>query len=187
MSTFTVPNNLVDGTTNDAVPVMGNFNALATAGNAVDHTNLAGGTGIYASQVIPTNGTQATFGGSTSYTFPASILATVSGAVGYVPVVLGATGAITAATQKIIFGTTYMGNTLTANSMTTVAQNLTGAAVFSNVASYQVFVSLSAFSGTPLGTVMYASPTSISAFNVIVYAGSNTLTFVTVNWMAIGT
>lgn len=151
----------------------------------IDNTNI-GAAGLYASQVKPTGTGTATFGGSTAYTFPNGAQAPVNAVNAAFPGLFTGAGATTGAAQ-IITGTTYMGNTLSAGSLTTVAQSLAGSAKFTSVATYMLFVSLSAFSGTPLGTVLYASPTGVSSFNVFAYVGSNTLTFVTVNWVAIGT
>jgi hypothetical protein len=51
--------------------------------NNIDNTNV-GAAGFYASQILPTNGTQATFGGSQLYTFPNGVAAggPVSGTTG---------------------------------------------------------------------------------------------------------
>lgn len=73
MSLLTIPNVLVNGTGPanivDAVGLNANFNAIATAVN-----------NIYPLQVIPTNTTQATFGGTVAYTFPDALY--VDGASG---------------------------------------------------------------------------------------------------------
>jgi len=62
----------VNATTINAAPFNANFTALQTCGNAIDNTNI-GVAGIYASQIIPTTVGQATFGGSTSYTFSTAL------------------------------------------------------------------------------------------------------------------
>jgi len=74
MSILTIPNSFVTGTTINAAPFNGNFTAVAAAVNNIDNTNL-GVLGIYASQVIPTTGAQATFGSSLNYSFLGAVIA----------------------------------------------------------------------------------------------------------------
>jgi len=49
-----------------------NNNFLLACVTTVDHTQIGTG-GIFASQIIPTSGSQATFGGTQTYTFPSNI------------------------------------------------------------------------------------------------------------------
>lgn len=49
--------------------------------NNIDNTNI-GTAGLYASQIVPTNSSQATFGGSQAYTFPSGLSSTVIGTNG---------------------------------------------------------------------------------------------------------
>lgn len=56
------------GTTIQAAPFNSNFQAVQTAVNNIDATNI-GAVGLYASNLIPTSTAQATFGGTTPYTF----------------------------------------------------------------------------------------------------------------------
>jgi hypothetical protein len=74
MGRLTIPYVPVNGASNliDATSVNLNFNAIATAVNNVDNTQI-GAAGIYANQVIPTNTSQATFGGSQPYTFSGAL------------------------------------------------------------------------------------------------------------------
>jgi hypothetical protein len=68
MSLITIPYTFTPFTTAYSAQVNSNFSTIATAINGnLDNTNI-GSAGIYASQIIPTNSTQATFGGSVSYT-----------------------------------------------------------------------------------------------------------------------
>lgn len=72
MSVLNTPNTFVTGTTINAAPFNTNFSAVATAVNNIDATNI-GAVGLYASNLLPTNAAQATFGGTTTYTFPAAL------------------------------------------------------------------------------------------------------------------
>lgn len=65
-TTCSVPSTFVNGTTADANAVNANFSSLVACSNAIDNTNI-GSSGIYASQIKPTNTTQATFGGTIGY------------------------------------------------------------------------------------------------------------------------
>lgn len=64
---FTNGTSALDATTTNA-----NNNQLLSCARNVDNTQI-GAAGIYASQIIPTNMTQGTFGGSVSYTIPAGL------------------------------------------------------------------------------------------------------------------
>jgi hypothetical protein len=69
MSTLTIPNAFSPNSTIQSALVNADFNAIASWANGnIDNTNV-GAAGIYASQIIPTNGAQATFGSTQSYTF----------------------------------------------------------------------------------------------------------------------
>lgn len=73
MANLTIPNNFSPNTVAFSALVNQNFQQIVNWSTTIDSTNLAGGSGIYASQVIPTTGPQATFGGSLLYTFPAAV------------------------------------------------------------------------------------------------------------------
>lgn len=74
-----VPYTFVNGTPADANQVNANYAAVIACISNIDNTNI-GPAGIYASQIIPTNTAQATFGSSQQYTFPNGIIAKSSGA-----------------------------------------------------------------------------------------------------------
>jgi len=57
----------------DATTTNANNSQLLTCLHNIDNT-MVNGTGFYASQIIPTSGTQATFGSSQTYTFPYGII-----------------------------------------------------------------------------------------------------------------
>lgn len=76
MSVLTIPNVFVNGTTINAAPFNSNFNAVATAVNSIDNSNI-GTAGLFASQLIPTTLGQATFGGTIGYQFLAATSGTV--------------------------------------------------------------------------------------------------------------
>lgn len=80
----TVPYVFTTGATIQAGPFNANFSTLQACGNSIDNSNI-GANGIYASQLIPTTSTQATFGGGQPYTFSNGLSAgpiTLTGAVG---------------------------------------------------------------------------------------------------------
>jgi hypothetical protein len=78
MAIVVLPYLLTDGTTAFGDQVYANDLALANAYNGgIDNTNI-GPAGIYASQIIPTSPSQATFGGTQTYVFPAGIQVTGS-------------------------------------------------------------------------------------------------------------
>jgi hypothetical protein len=69
MSTFTVFHTYSINDSVTAANLNGNISALVTAGNSIDRTNLAGGTGIDASSMNPSTAAAATFGGAQQYSF----------------------------------------------------------------------------------------------------------------------
>jgi len=69
VSTLTIPNVFVTGTTINAAPFNANFSAIQTWSANIDNTNI-GAAGLFASQILPTTSGQATFGGTQQYTFP---------------------------------------------------------------------------------------------------------------------
>jgi hypothetical protein len=86
-----------------------NFNAISTWANGnVDNSNI-GLAGIYASQIKPTNSSQATFGGTQQYTFPSGL--SVNGSLS----VSGAFSPASVSTGSIT-GTSITGTSLTINS-----------------------------------------------------------------------
>lgn len=68
MPVLVVPNVFVNGTVIDADPMNENFTAITDVMNNIDFANI-GPNGIYASQIKPTNPTQATFGSDQGYFF----------------------------------------------------------------------------------------------------------------------
>ena len=64
-----VPNTVANGT-----QVQADFSTLYSTFTNIDYTNI-GSAGLLASNLKPTNGSQATFGGSQTYTFPSGITA----------------------------------------------------------------------------------------------------------------
>lgn len=111
MPNLIIPNTFINGTVADATQVNTNFTAVATVVNALDFNNV-GTLGFYASQIIPTSGPQATFGGSQVYTFPNGLSVAAGGAA--------VTGGIssTAAVTALGGGATAAGfNTSTASGM----------------------------------------------------------------------
>ena len=75
-SIISLPHPIVAGQLAKASDVQGDFTTIYNDYNGnITYANI-GSAGIYASQIIPTNGTQATFGGSQTYTFPAGIAVT---------------------------------------------------------------------------------------------------------------
>jgi len=61
VSTLTIPNTFVNGTTINAAPFNSNFGAITTWSTAIDNTNI-GPAGLFPNQLLPTTGAQATFG-----------------------------------------------------------------------------------------------------------------------------
>lgn len=91
----------------DATSTNANNNQLLACARNVDHSQV-GSAGIYANQIIPTNGTQATFGSSQAYTFPAGVTA---GSV----TTAGAVSAATVSASGTITGSTITGTTLSSS------------------------------------------------------------------------
>jgi hypothetical protein len=76
MSIVSIPFSFTGGTPAIASQVNADFSALATVLNGqLDATNVNSVLGFYASQIIPTTGAQAAFGGTSLYTFPAGLTA----------------------------------------------------------------------------------------------------------------
>lgn len=73
MSTLTITNSFSPGATIQSSLMNANFTAISTWANGqIDNGNV-GTLGFYASQIIPTNTAQATFGGTSAYTLPAGL------------------------------------------------------------------------------------------------------------------
>lgn len=71
-----VPYSFIPNSTIYSAQVNANFSTIYNAFNSgIDNTNV-GSAGFFASQIKPTNGTQATFGGTQTYTFPAAVVVT---------------------------------------------------------------------------------------------------------------
>lgn len=73
MGTLTIPNSFSVGEVAFSAQVNANFQAIASWATTIDNTNI-GGSGIFASQIIPTNSPQAIFGGSQNYQVPKSLI-----------------------------------------------------------------------------------------------------------------
>lgn len=117
-----------------------NNNFLLACATTVDNTQV-GGAGIYASQVLPTNSSQASFGGSQNYTFPASVLAPSGGYFA------GSAGAATTG------GALTFGSNVGAVTQTTIASNNGSAAggIFANL--FGVFAQPSGFNAFSVDTL----------------------------------
>jgi hypothetical protein len=61
VSTLTIPNTFINGTTINAAPFNQNFGNIVTWSTAIDNTNI-GPAGLFPNQLLPTTGAQATFG-----------------------------------------------------------------------------------------------------------------------------
>lgn len=108
------PYTLTNGSTADATQVMADFNDVRTCAKSVDNSQI-GVLGIYAAQVIPTTVAQATFGGTTTYTFNNGI--TVSGTTTLntpLAVPSGGTGSASYPTNDLLYfdGTEIVGASL---------------------------------------------------------------------------
>ena len=78
-NTVTIPNTFQNGQFIDANLFNQNFQSIATFANGnIDNTNI-GVAGVYGSQIKPTSVSQAAFGGTVVYTFPAGL--NINGAV----------------------------------------------------------------------------------------------------------
>jgi hypothetical protein len=95
---------------------MADFTTLYTLVNGnLDATNLALTGGIYANQIVPTNSTQATFGGTQTFSFPKALTVgtNISALDGFLSTSLTSnSGAVyfgTAGTAKLDFGVTTLG------------------------------------------------------------------------------
>jgi hypothetical protein len=172
-----------------------NPSALLSWSNSIDNSNI-GSAGLFATNLKPTTGAQATFGGSVAYTFPAGVLATQSGTAGYCAPVYTSAGAATSSTQKMVSGTSTFQLSLGLSYLSSPI-TLTNAAIFSNATSYTVLVTgPSTTVSTTAGFVpVVASLVSQASGNVFTLAieTANGLTNnssnvpITVTWLAIGT
>jgi hypothetical protein len=171
----TVPNVFSNGSTINAAPFNSNFSALQTCGNNLDNSQV-GSAGFYASNLKPTNGTQATFGGSQVYTFPSGVVAgPIVSQSGYVPPVYNISGGdpSSGSGMAIVEGTISVpsgGATVT----------LTGAAVFTSNTSYVVTATNQSNTANEFVNVV---PVSGSQFSLYLGGGTTTQTF---QFIAIG-
>src|SRR5271165_1494886 len=101
MSTFTqfYVYKPIDTITN--VNLNGNIQNIVTAGNAIDRTNMADGSGIDASSMNPASGPAATFAGVEQYSFPQGLTSAkeidfTGTSVSHTNVAIGSDGAATA-------------------------------------------------------------------------------------------
>jgi hypothetical protein len=85
MSTLSIPNTFVTGTTINAAPFNANFTAIQTWSANIDNTNI-GAAGLFASQILPTTSGQATFGGTQAYAFANAL--SVTSPAGIVPLIV---------------------------------------------------------------------------------------------------
>lgn len=163
-----------------------NPNALTAWSTNIDNTNI-GSAGLFATNLKPTTGAQATFGGSVSYTFPAGVLATTGGTAGYVSPNYTNTGSVTGSSQKTLSGIVYFASVPAGSTSITVT--LSGAAQFSSGSSYYVVATIGPYSGTPNGAIVLSCSSQLlgSFILTVQNSGSITLTTMYVNWIATGT
>lgn len=154
MATLVVPNVFVNATTIQAAPFNANFNAVAVSVNSVDNTQI-GAAGIFASQLIPTTGAQATFGGSSLYTFPAG---------------LSITGALTT-TGAAQIGTTFQA--ASGNFLVTAGGAVAATAASGTTGSYvpPVYTAAGGAVASTIHTVFVTATTSASAADAGPFTG----------------
>jgi hypothetical protein len=99
MSLVTIPYSFTPGEEAYSSQENANFTACANAINSIDYRNIQSPY-LFASNIVPTTGAGATFGGSQNYTFPSSIIANS----GYCPPVYTAAGGASAATVHSVQG-----------------------------------------------------------------------------------
>ncbi len=187
------------GTTANPTPVNQNFANLVTCAQNIDNTNI-GSAGIYASQIVPTNASQATFGGSQTYTFPAAIsggltsagsLAALSASFGTGG--LSTTGALSVGTNATVGGTLGVTGAVTAPSLATTGNatvggtlgvtgamtapslalsgNITGSqAGFAGVIQGQDGIQLTGYTIPTSGYLLSIGATSGTAMDIVGYA-----------------
>ncbi len=141
---FTNAVSTVSATTTNA-----NNNFLLACAKNVDNSQVGSG-GLFASQIIPTNSTQATFSGTQSYIFPYGVQGNASNTAGYFPPVYTFAGAATASTEHAVRQTATV---TIANGQVqgSTAVSLVGAAAFSSSSSYQVLLTWNAGGSTLSG------------------------------------
>lgn len=189
MSALTIPNSFVTGTVIQAAPFNGNFSAIQTWSTSIDNTNLTGGAGIFASQIVPTSTAQATVGG----TF--GLLAIASGATaGQLPPVYTNGGASLGPTTRIVTGQATVQITLATNSGGT-AVAFTGSSQFTSGSSYYVLLSPNALYGGNWGNgnvvvLLYPTLQASTGFTVSMLSTSSigaVTQFLVINYICIGT
>jgi hypothetical protein len=186
----------IDGETLTEAVLNVNPNFLTAWSTNIDNTNI-GGAGLFATQIKPTTGAQAVFGGSVNYTFPAAILATTGGNSGAVSPNFTQTGGGPAATQHMVYGTTTVA---IPNGQPSAAVNVTlsGAAVFTSTATYGVvaivngngLVQTATSVNTP--AVISVLPLAGTSFSITAVTGNGTnntgsTATLTIFWIATGT
>lgn len=209
MSLVTKPYVFVAGATIASVQVNADFDTLYSVVNGnLDNTNI-GSAGLFASQIIPTSGAQAAFGGSAAYQFPAGLgvtgqavisgelfagSASVSGPIGaattsagvqaYVPPVYNAGGSNLASTTHIVCGSatmTFAGGSNVGSSSVTFLSTAAFAAL------PVVLVTISTYSGAITGPVaVIVSSVATNGFVVTGIQGGTAAGTATVTWFAIG-
>lgn len=91
--------------------------AIQAWSTTIDNTNLTGGAGIFASQIVPLNTAEATFGGAVGYTF-------APGNTTQVPITATSAANASVATGIFNMGTTQSGDGLQVNGATSITGNL---------------------------------------------------------------
>jgi hypothetical protein len=201
-----LPYTFVNGvSTLDAATTNANNAALYAAVTNVDHSQI-GVAGIFASQIVPTNGFQATFGGTDPYTFPTLIIAPAASFIGgcgaahfmsgstggYCPPMYNLNGSLGNPLEHIVRGTLNI--PIPSGVMNASAQvGLAGSAVFTNATSYFIVAQQAATSNLPLGwnpnTVTCNTSVKAASGFTIVVANSQSSTgagSVNVDYIAMG-
>jgi hypothetical protein len=127
MSYVSVPNSFAPTQTIYSAQVNANFTALATAINNIS----AAATGVYASDIAPTNSAQATFGGSQTYTFPAATVA-VGSVTGSAGIFAGQVSCVNVSTGDITASSIEVSGTVNANAFSTAGNVTASGGVYTN-------------------------------------------------------
>ena len=175
MPSLSIPYAFSPSTTALSAQVNTNFTEVQTSVNNVDNSQV-GALGFFASQIIPTNGTNATFGGAQVYTFNNGVTvaggvnitnggATITGNVtisgtllassngstmGGVPPAYTPTGSGAAGTVHMVVSAATISVSNSATTATTTV-SLSGASVYTASSSYIVVVSFASSPSFPSG------------------------------------
>ena len=140
MSTLTIPNVFVTGTTINAAPFNANFSAIQTWSANIDNTNI-GAAGLFPSQLLPTTSVQGTFGAGAAYTFPtgvtfsAGLTATTGSFSGAILSTL-TTGAVFSNISSATIGQLYIGLGNTGNTTYLGIESSVGGTVLGGSSAY---------------------------------------------------